>query len=87
LAIADPSVAQCRRDAQLDPPRDGHSVDTLPPPPPHPFLGYAPSTQGPLFPDARPHHAPTSRGLSITINPWSKLLYLSTSWDSGLRAR
>jgi hypothetical protein len=62
IVDADPHVAQRRRDAQLEYPRDGPSVDSLPSPPPHSLLGYALHTQGPLFPDARPHQAPTSRG-------------------------
>jgi hypothetical protein len=43
-AAANPTVAQRRRDAQREPPRDGHSVDPPTPPPPYPHLGYAPPT-------------------------------------------
>jgi hypothetical protein len=95
---ADHSVAQRRRDSQLEPPRDGHSVDTLPPPPPHPRLGYAPPTQGPLFPDARltlllatpmSHTVVTMRAADPhpTSCPWNSSHHLLHTLPQGMLSR
>jgi hypothetical protein len=60
--VADPTVTHRLHDAPREPPRHEQPVELRPPPSPYPPDGYAPPTNGPLFPEAPPHHVPTSRG-------------------------